>query len=139
VNFNYFISETVFNYIVDAVQLVAHEGWRLLADYRFDPVSGLWRHRNGPAEPPVRLHQVRFDSDGRMLYPRHHHRASEGELERYLAEARALFAAVPEDLAQVAGFVSPDFEHLRWFELPAVCLADLAPNTATGEASSYAL
>ena len=30
VNFNYFISEAVFDYIVEAVRLVAREGWRLL-------------------------------------------------------------------------------------------------------------
>ena len=44
----------VFDYIVDAVDLVATHGWRLLADYRFDPVTGLWRHRDGPVEPPLR-------------------------------------------------------------------------------------
>ena len=55
VNFNYFISEPVFDYIVEAVRLVARHGWRLLGDYRFDPATGLWRHRRGPAEPPLRL------------------------------------------------------------------------------------
>ena len=30
VNFNYFISEAVFDYVVEAVRLVAREGWRLL-------------------------------------------------------------------------------------------------------------
>ena len=48
INFNYFISEAVFDYIVEAVRLVAEHGWRLLADYRFDPATGLWRHRGGP-------------------------------------------------------------------------------------------
>ncbi len=37
VNFNYFIDEEVFDYIVEAVRLVAHDGWRLLGDYRFEP------------------------------------------------------------------------------------------------------
>ena len=44
VNFNYFISETVFDYILDAVELVARDGWRLLPQYRFDPATGLWQH-----------------------------------------------------------------------------------------------
>ena len=35
VNFNYFISEAVFQYIVGAVDLVAAEGWKLLPYYRF--------------------------------------------------------------------------------------------------------
>jgi hypothetical protein len=46
-SFNYFITETVFRYIVDAVHLVADEGWKLLPLYRFDPDSGLWQHRGG--------------------------------------------------------------------------------------------
>ena len=53
VNFNYFISEPVFTYIVDAVALVARDGWRLLTDYVFDPATGLWRHRRGLVEPPL--------------------------------------------------------------------------------------
>ena len=53
INFNYFISEPVFSYLVDAVRLVARDGWRLLQDYRFDPATGLWRHHLGPAEPPA--------------------------------------------------------------------------------------
>ncbi|HEX8092963.1 aminotransferase class V-fold PLP-dependent enzyme [Jatrophihabitans sp.] len=127
VNFNYFISEPVFDYIVEAVRLVARHGWRLLGDYRFNPVTGLWRHRRGPAEPPLRLGQVSYDEQGRMAYPRQQDRAPETELRRYLDEAAALFAAaegaapeLPVDPA--AGFVSADFEHLRWFELPAGCL-----------------
>ena len=55
VSFNYFISETVFRYIVDAVDLVAEHGWKLLPEYRFDPASGLWRHGDGAVEPPLRL------------------------------------------------------------------------------------
>ena len=47
VNFNYFVDEEVFTYVVEAVRLVAREGWRLLGDYRFDPLTGLWHHRTG--------------------------------------------------------------------------------------------
>ncbi|MDQ1740738.1 MAG: hypothetical protein QOE53_2390, partial [Pseudonocardiales bacterium] len=128
VNFNYFISEPVFDYIVEAVRLVARHGWLLLGDYRFDPLTGLWRHRRGPAEPPMRLGQVSYDEQGRMSYPQQQDRAPESELRRYLDEAVARFAAseaavlgLPED-RPAAGFVSADFEHLRWFDLPAGCL-----------------
>ena len=48
VSFNYFISETVFRYLVDAVDLVAEHGWKLLPEYRFNPATGLWRHHRGP-------------------------------------------------------------------------------------------
>jgi selenocysteine lyase/cysteine desulfurase len=126
VNFNYFISEPVFSYIVDAVRLVARHGWRLLGDYHFEPATGLWRHRRGLVEPPLRLTQVGYDTDGTMCYPRHDDRAPESQLAGYLDEAAAVFAAagaLDSDAQLPAGVVSGDFEELRWFELPAACLA----------------
>ena len=62
VSFNYFISEAVFDYLVEAVDLVATHGWRLLPAYRFDPVTGLWRHRDGPVEPPLRLTELAYEA-----------------------------------------------------------------------------
>jgi selenocysteine lyase/cysteine desulfurase len=124
VNFNYFLSDTVVDYIIDAVELVAHDGWKLLADYTFDPHTGLWHHRAGPVEPPLRLRDVTYDSDGRLTYPRHDTSADESALAGYLDEARALFRAhagtVEDDTPRPE--VSADFESLRWFALPAACL-----------------
>jgi selenocysteine lyase/cysteine desulfurase len=124
VNFNYFVSETVFRYLLDAVHLVAEEGWKLLPDYRFDATSGLWRHRDGLIEPPLGLHDLHYGADGELRYPRHPLRAPEGALAGYLAHARELLAARPAgtEWEPPAG-VSADFESLRWFELPAECLA----------------
>jgi selenocysteine lyase/cysteine desulfurase len=123
VNFNYFISPAVFDYLLEAVIMVAREGWRLLPDYRFEPASGMWRHHLGPAEPPMRLTDVAYDADGTMHYPRHPATAGESELAGYLDAARTLFAAASDvDLSEHAAHVSADFDHLRWFDLPAVCL-----------------
>ncbi len=125
INFNYFISEAVLDYVVAAVALVAEHGWRLLQEYRFDPASGLWRHRDGPVEPPLRLHQVGYDDSGDMTYPHHDEPVPESALPGYLDEAREVFAraaAADADAPAETGQVSADFEHLRWFELPAVCL-----------------
>ena len=127
VSFNYFISEAVFSYIVEAVRLVAKDGWRLLGDYRFEPATGLWRHRLGPTEPALRLGQVTYDDQGHMRYPRHHDRAPESELGLYLQEARVVFAAAtPAPGGSLDHLVSADFDQLRWFDLPPACLADAA-------------
>jgi hypothetical protein len=121
VNFNYFISEPVFEYVVEAVKLVARDGWRLLPDYRFDPASGLWKHHRGPVEPPLRLSKVGYDEVGELVYPHHTETAPESELETYLAEGRRLLSEAPgPDDAE--GAVNNDFDHLRWFDLPARCL-----------------
>ena len=123
VNFNYFISEAVFDYVVEAVRLVARDGWRLLGEYRFDVARGLWRHRNGPVEPPLRLGQIGYAADGSMVYPHHGDRAPEAELKRYLEEGAAILAAsTPAGGDPDPDAVSADFEQLRWFDLPAVCL-----------------
>ncbi|HEY5627891.1 MAG TPA: aminotransferase class V-fold PLP-dependent enzyme, partial [Candidatus Limnocylindrales bacterium] len=91
VNFNYFLSEAVFEFILDAVDLVATDGWRLLPLYRFDAASGLWRHRAGLPEPPASLRDISY-ADGRMAYPHHRHHEPETRLAGYLAEARELVA-----------------------------------------------
>src|SRR6478672_5946703 len=76
VNFTYFLDEQVADYIIDAVLFVARFGSRFLPDYRVDTVTGLWHHRAGPVEPPLRLSDVRYDGDtGEMRYPQHEVRA----------------------------------------------------------------
>lgn len=60
VNFNYFIPEQEFQYIISAVHMIANEGWRLLPLYEYDPRSALWRHRAGLPKPPASLRDVDF-------------------------------------------------------------------------------
>jgi selenocysteine lyase/cysteine desulfurase len=124
INFNYFIDERVFAYLVEAVELIAEHGWKLLPDYRFDPVRGLWRHHTGPVEPPLKLAEVRYVG-GQMSAPRHDARAPIGDLPRYLEEARALFAArtgAPDAPPGAFNRISIEFDELRWFWLPEICV-----------------
>src|SRR5690606_11706274 len=115
VNFNYFISEAVFDYVVEAVRLVAHDGWRILGDYRFDQTTGLWTHRAGVVEPPYSLDQISYGPDGEMRYPRHGSTAPESALADHLrAGAAVLAAATPAEEGSLTAQVSEDFEHLRW-------------------------
>jgi hypothetical protein len=125
VNFNYFISEAVFAYILDAVDLAASDGWRLLPEYRFDPDSGLWGHHGGVVEAPLSLDAIRYD-DGLMRYTAHRHREPESRLADYLAEARRILADLPPPPAAAPSplDVGPDFEGLRWFWLPEEIAAE---------------
>ena len=124
VNFNYFIDEEVFDYIVEAVRLVAHEGWRLLGHYRFEPSTGLWRHRDGAVEPPMRLDGVTYDATGAMSYEHHETTAPVSVLAVYMSEARRIMAEATEPDCSDVGHLTADFDHLRWFELPAVTLKE---------------
>jgi selenocysteine lyase/cysteine desulfurase len=126
VNFNYFISEAVFEFILDAVDLVASEGWRLLPDYAFEPASGLWRHRDGLPEPLLSLGDIRYE-DGVMTWPAHRHREPVSRLAWYLDEAREILRRPARALTAPTipeGGVGPDFEALRWFLLPEDVAAD---------------
>jgi selenocysteine lyase/cysteine desulfurase len=127
VSFNYFIDEPVFQYIVDAVDLVGEHGWKLLPEYRFDPATGLWRHRLGAIEPPLRLSDVSYDTaTGEMVRPLIvHDTAPESALTDHLAAARTRLEATPEWTSdgRPLATLSAEFEHLRWFDLPAESLA----------------
>jgi len=127
VNFNYFISDTVFEYILEAVELIATDGWKLLPQYRFEEATGLWRHRSAPPEPPMSLRDIHYE-DGRMTTATHRRRRQpESALATYLEEARRLLGAGSLQLIEAGiaeGGHSADFEALRWFWLPEEAVAD---------------
>jgi hypothetical protein len=54
VSFNYFISDAAADFLVDAVDLLADHGHRLLGDYRFDPRTAVAAPR-GPERGRVLL------------------------------------------------------------------------------------
>jgi hypothetical protein len=119
VNFNYFVSETVFTFLLDAVHLIADHGWALLPLYTFDPKTGMWRHRGARREPAMRLTDVTYP-DGRMRYVSKHESLSESALARHLTDARRILedAVRAPATAAEAPPLSESFERLRWFPLP---------------------
>ncbi|PZF80642.1 aminotransferase class V-fold PLP-dependent enzyme [Jiangella anatolica] len=127
-NFNYFISDTVRDYLVDAVALIARDGYRLLPDYGFDPHSGLWRHRDGTSRPPVRLTGLRYDADGAIVGAQRHERLGEEALAAHLADARAVLASRPATVEDGPTGLSEQFEALRWFTLPPSCVVAPDPS-----------
>ncbi|HEX3898485.1 MAG TPA: aminotransferase class V-fold PLP-dependent enzyme [Mycobacteriales bacterium] len=119
VSFGYFIDDAVADYLIEAVRFVAAEGERFLTDYGFEPLSGLWRHRQALAEPPLQLADIRYDGTGPDPIPR----ADASVLAGYLDEAHRLAESRPRPNldGQVSG-LGDDAEALRWFDLPATCL-----------------
>jgi selenocysteine lyase/cysteine desulfurase len=119
INLNYFISDAVFSYILEAVHLVATQGWRLLPHYGFEPQSGLWFNRLGLAEPPMSLRDLSYETGG-LTFASHRRSEPESALQDYIRYARHIFEeADTRDLgADARPRLSEDFEHLRWFTLP---------------------
>ena len=119
VNFNYFISDEVFDFIVAAVHLVADEGWKLLPQYDFDAATGQWHHARGRGASPLSLHDLSYD-DGRLSYDVARETQPESALRGYLDAAREVLDEACRDCPDAAAAQpqSADFEHLRWFPLP---------------------
>jgi hypothetical protein len=111
-SFNYFISEAAFEYVLQAVHLIADEGWKLLPLYRFDPVTGLWHHATAEHPAPVSLSDP-FDAPRLEVT-----REPDSALARNLDAARRIIRAVeaaPPDAPPCAALPP---ECRRWFPLP---------------------
>jgi selenocysteine lyase/cysteine desulfurase len=118
VNFNYFLSERTFEFLLDAVDLIATDGWKLLVDYDFDPKSGRWQHLGGQPGAALRLTDIRY-VDGQLAVRSPHARAPEEALAAYIDDARRRVNAIaPERPPLGSPSLSDDFEALRWFPLP---------------------
>lgn len=113
VNFNYFIPEEEFDYIIEAVHMTANEGWKLLPLYVFDPTTALWRHRDGLPAPPASLLDLTFDEESHLPPS-----LPIGVLADHLREAAQVLAR-PIDAHPMKVELSEDAEALRWFPSPA--------------------
>jgi len=121
VNFNYFISETVFEFLLDGIDFIANEGWKFLSDYVFEPDTGSWRHRNGVRDRVKRLGDITYRG-GRLEYRSTHATEPEWSLPGYIDEAREILASRDKETLSANDEMSnkrgEDFEALRWFPMP---------------------
>jgi selenocysteine lyase/cysteine desulfurase len=123
INFNYFISDAVADYLIDAISLIGAYGHRLLTDYLFDPHTGLWRHHDSSIRAPLRLADLRYRADGTLASPPRPTTAGEEALADYLREAADLLAGYPDPAGGGSTGLADDFEALRWFLLPPASVA----------------
>jgi selenocysteine lyase/cysteine desulfurase len=121
IGFNYFVSEAVFEYVLAAVHFLAEHAWKLLPLYRFDPVSGQWRHRDAGPAPTLASAPVARVTD-----------EPDSALARRLTQARRIVRAVEAEPPAPAPDPSagPEFERIRWFPLPSEALARLRADAA---------
>jgi selenocysteine lyase/cysteine desulfurase len=119
VSFPYVATDETVDYVLDAVDIVAAYGHRLLADYLFEPGSGLWRHRCAPPVP-VSLSSYRPDlaptGEPAVLS------TDSASLAGYLDAARRILTGRPHAVADGTTGLPATFEALREFHLPPRCL-----------------
>ncbi len=119
VNFNYFIADHAFDFLVEAVHLIADHGWKLLPEYAFEPDAGTWRHRLESPDATLGLDEVRFGDD-RLQYRSRRLTEPEDALCGYLEAARRLVVEAERRhaLPQAPSPLTGELESLRWFPLP---------------------
>ncbi len=119
INFNYFIPEEVFRFLVEAVEFIADDGWKFLRMYGFDPETGLWLHRERPHVAALGFDDLSYGS-GRLECDSVRLAEPVSVLAGYLDQARELAAEIePEAEGRgVRSDLSDEFEALRWFPLP---------------------
>lgn len=136
VNFNYFISNAQFEFILKAVEFVAEHGWKFLPDYTFEPENGRWRNRRARPAQMMRLHDIKYGA-GKLEYRSRHATEPEDVLQTYLDEALRLVAeieAAPAEAALAPGEAMSDgFARLRWFPLPGEAQCELGGMCGVGK------
>jgi len=122
-NFNYFIDEQEFEYLLRAVELVAEYGWRLLPFYQFDEIAGEWRYQGQKTALPGGLDSFDFlDSGDNEVGGRPVTVGLEGQCEAAEQELCAQHRAGK----MFALSLSEEAERLRWFVLPQEAAQQLA-------------
>ena len=134
VNFNYFLSEQVSEFIIAAVDFIAREGYKFLPHYRFDVANGQWQPRRARPKPAMRLSDLSYRT-GKLEYRRRHATEPEWALETYLADAAQHVKQIESECAAIGVFddatLAPELERLRWFPLPSEVLSELQGHVPT--------
>ena len=112
-NFNYCISESEFDYLLGAIELVAKHAWRVLPYYDFDIASGVWRFQNEARSLPVSLEDLAFD----QLESKTKALPLRWDLGDLLVQAERAMTTLKPKQAETTFHLSAEAERLRWFAL----------------------
>ena len=116
----YYLPPETADFVIEAVDLVATHGWRLLEQYRFEAETGLWWHRDARPQAPFRLADIRFADSGRILAPQPDPPGKAPDPAACLAEARAILdSAVVRDGSEPARHGVCTGSDLEWFATAA--------------------
>jgi selenocysteine lyase/cysteine desulfurase len=122
VNFNYFISEEVFEYILDAVAWLAQNGSWFLGQYDYKIASSAWVHKEKTAKEVSSLEDLTYQR-GVLGYRSNRKGAPESELRIVFERAEEIknqLIKTTNILGDQGGLqLSKSQEELRWYALPS--------------------
>ena len=111
-NFNYFINEETFDYLLNAIEYVSVLGWKLLPFYQFDADSGTWRYQGAS----IKLESLCLDS--LLAEDRQPAVICAKPLSEYLEEALFELNKVDDGRVRYSLSLPESANQLRWFVLP---------------------
>jgi selenocysteine lyase/cysteine desulfurase len=114
-NFNYFIDETEFDYITQAIMLVAEHGWRLLPLYHFDTSAGVWRYQQRKGQLRHNLSELSFTT---FCQQSNNAPARALDIKGHLATAEQTLLGTDYRRGTSTLALTAAAEKLRWFVLP---------------------
>ena len=111
-NFNYFINEETFDYLLNAIEYVSELGWKLLPFYEIDSDSGTWRYQGAS----MKLESLCLES----LFVEDQQPAMDPAkpLSEYLDEALKELNKVDESRVRYSLSLPESANKMRWFVLP---------------------
>ena len=111
-NFNYFINEETFDYLLNAIEYVSELGWKLLPFYEIDSNSGTWRYQGAS----MKLESLCLES----LFVEDQQPAMDPAkpLSEYLDEALKELNKVDESRVRYSLSLPESANKMRWFVLP---------------------
>lgn len=128
-SFPYFMSEAEVAFVLEALKMVATEGWKLLPQYTLNPDTGEWRHHtNSVFKERKWLSSIRY-TDGKMnaserrvsgagVLPQNYGDCLQ-TARNIFNRARKMAQRYPLQIDRSYNFVSERMEALRWFMLPS--------------------
>ncbi|MCF8475120.1 MAG: aminotransferase class V-fold PLP-dependent enzyme [Emcibacter sp.] len=116
-NFNYFIDEESFEYLLKAVELIALYGWKLLGQYQYDPDHGVWRFGQKMTIPCRTLGEISYDN-GAFQTPPHENLGVRKPLSHYLEQVEAYLKDVTFNENIPPHYLPEKYEELRWYITP---------------------
>ncbi|XP_011055884.1 PREDICTED: uncharacterized protein LOC105146932 [Acromyrmex echinatior] len=128
-SFPYFMNETEIAFVLEALKMVATEGWKLLPQYVLNPDTGEWRHHtNSVFKERKWLGSIRY-TDGRMnaterrasgagVFPQNYGDCLQ-TARNIFNRARKMAQRYPLQIDKSFNFMCERMEALRWFILPS--------------------
>ncbi|XP_050434558.1 uncharacterized protein LOC126841860 [Adelges cooleyi] len=127
VSFPFFMSDNEVSFVLEAIKMVATEGWKLLPQYTLNPETGEWKHHtNNVFRDRKWLGSIRY-TDGKMVVPERKNSMQNtcpADYSECLKTARNTFNKARKmakrfPLPDQRSMFTEDAEKLRWFMLPS--------------------